>query len=182
MKKVFVHFANGFEEVEAITPIDVLRRAGCEVTTVSVMGKKEVTSARGVSIITDALYEDMDYSEVDLVVLPGGQPGSDNLNRHEGLKRQIRMLHDKGRMIAAICAAPRVLGSAGVLKGKRATCFPGTEDLLTGATFTGNAVEVDGNIITAKGPGAAMKFSLTLVEQLVGKSKADELKKAMIVE
>ncbi len=182
MKKVFVHFANGFEEVEAITPVDVLRRAGCEVTTVSVMGKKEVTSARGVIIITDALYENMDYAGVDLVVLPGGQPGSDNLNRHEGLKKQIRMLHDQGRMIAAICAAPRVLGSAGVLKGKRATCFPGTESLLTGATFTGNAVEVDGNIITGKGPGVALKFSLILVEQLLGKSKADELKKAMIVE
>jgi len=182
MKEVFIYFAEGFEEVEAITPVDVLRRAGCEVTTVSVTGKKEVTSTRGVSVLADALFEDVDYAKADLILLPGGQPGSDNLNKHEGLKKQIRAFHSQGRMIAAICAAPLVLGSAGVLKGKRATCYPGCEDLLTGATCTGNAVEIDGNIITGKGPGLAMKFSLTLVEQLIGKAKADELRRAMVVE
>jgi len=182
MKKVFIHFANGFEEVEAITPVDVFRRAGFEVTTVSVTGKKEVTSTRGIVVLADALFQEVDYTGADLVVLPGGQPGSDNLNRHEGLIKQIRLLHEKGRLIAAICAAPRVLASAGILKGKRVTCYPGTDELLTGATVTGNMVEVDGNIITGKGPGAAMKFSLTLVELLAGKSKADELKKAMFVE
>ena len=182
MKKVLIHFADGFEEVEAITPVDVLRRAGCEVTTVSVTGKKEVTSTRGVSVLADMLFADVDYTKADLIVLPGGQPGSDNLNKHEGLKKQIRSFHDQGRMIAAICAAPLVLASAGVLKGKRATCYPGCESLLTGAICTGNAVEIDGNIITGRGPGLAMKFSLTLVEQLIGKSKADEVRKAMIAE
>ena len=182
MKKVFIHFADGFEEVEAITPVDVLRRAGCEVTIVSVTGKKGVTSTRGVSIMADALFEDVDYAKADLILLPGGQPGSDNLNRHEGLKKQIRSFHNQGRMIAAICAAPLVLGSAGILKGRKATCYPGCESLLTGATCTGNAVEIDGNIITGKGPGLAMKFSLTLVEQLIGKAKADEVRRAMIVE
>lgn len=182
MKKILIHFANGFEEVEAITPVDVLRRAGCEVITVSVTGKKEVTSARGVTILADKLFEESDYSRADVILLPGGQPGSDNLNRHEGLKKQIKAFHEQGKIISAICAAPLVLGSAGILKGKKATCYPGVESQLTGATCTGNAVEVDGNIITGKGPGVALKFSLTLVEKLVGKAKADELRKAMIVE
>lgn len=182
MKKVLIHFANGFEEIEAITPVDVLRRAGCEVDTISVTGMLEVTSSRGVTILTEKHFIEADYAQADMILLPGGQPGSDNLNRHEGLKKQIKSFHEQGKLVAAICAAPLVFGSIGILKGKRATCFPGVEPQLTGATCTGNAVEVDGNIITGKGPGVALKFSLTLVEKLVGKSKADEVKKAMIAE
>lgn len=182
MKKVFIHFADGFEEIEAITPVDVLRRAGCEVTTVSVSGNREVTSTRKVTLVTDILFEDADYSSADMILLPGGQPGADNLNRHEGLRRQISDFNSKGKWISAICAAPIVLGSAGVLNGKRTTCYPGVEALLTGAVCTGKAVETDGNIITGKGPGAALLFSLAIVEHLVGKSKAEELKKAMVVE
>ena len=180
--KVLIHFANGFEEVEAITPVDVLRRAGCEVITVSVTGKKEVTSTRGFTIIADKLFEETDYLTADALVLPGGQPGADNLNRHEGLRNQIRAFQEKGKIIAAICAAPLVLGSAGILKGKKATCYPGVESKLTGATCTGNMVEIDANIITGKGPGAAMQFSFALAEKLVGKSKTVELRKAMIIE
>jgi 4-methyl-5(b-hydroxyethyl)-thiazole monophosphate biosynthesis len=182
MKKVLIHFADGFEEIEAITPVDVLRRAGCEVITISVTGKNEVTSARGVTISADKHFFEADYEHADLIILPGGQPGSDNLNRHEGLKKQIKIFHEQGKMIAAICAAPLVLGSTGILKGKKATCFPGTEPRLIGATCTGNAIEVDGNIITGKGPGVALMFSLTLAEMLVGKAKADEVRRAMIVE
>jgi 4-methyl-5(b-hydroxyethyl)-thiazole monophosphate biosynthesis len=182
MKKVLIHFADGFEEIEAITPVDVLRRAGCEVITVSITGKNEVTSRRGVIVIADKHFVEADYEQADMIVLPGGQPGADNLNHHEGLKKQIKALHEQGKMIAAICAAPLVLGSTGVLKGRKATCYPGTEPQLAGATCTGNAVEVDGNIITGKGPGLALKFSLTLVEKLLGKAKADEVKSAMIVE
>jgi 4-methyl-5(b-hydroxyethyl)-thiazole monophosphate biosynthesis len=182
MKKVLIHFANGFEEVEAITPVDVLRRAGCEVITVSVTGKKEVTSTRGVTILADKLFVEADYDQAHMILLPGGQPGSDNLNRHEGLKKQLLTFHQQGKLIAAICAAPLVLGNLGILKGKRATCYPGVEPQLTGATCTGNAVEIDGNVITGKGPGVALKFSLALVEKLVDKAKSDELRKAMIVE
>jgi 4-methyl-5(b-hydroxyethyl)-thiazole monophosphate biosynthesis len=182
MKKVLIHFANGFEEVEAITPVDVLRRAGCEVITVSVTGKKEVTSTRGVTILADKLFVEADYDQAHMILLPGGQPGSDNLNRHEGLKKQLLTFHQQGKLIAAICAAPLVLGNLGILKGKRATCYPGVESQLTGATCTGNAVEIDGNVITGKGPGVALKFSLALVEKLVDKAKSDELRKAMIVE
>jgi len=117
-----------------------------------------------------------------MIILPGGQPGSDNLNRHEGLKIQLGIFNRQQKWIAAICAAPLVLGAIGVLQGKKATCYPGVEGMLTGATCTGNLVETDGNIVTGKGPGAAMAFSLTLAEILAGKSKADELRKAMIVE
>ncbi len=179
MKKVLIHFADGFEEIEAITPVDVLRRAGCEVYTVSVTGKKEVSSKRRLMVIADTLFEEVDYGSADMIVLPGGQPGADNLNTHNGLKRHILDFNTSGKYIAAICAAPLVLGSLGILKGKRATCFPGVEPLLTGATCTGNGVEVDGNIITGKGPGLAMDFSLMLAEILVGKDKANEIKKAM---
>ena len=181
MKKVFIHFANGFEEIEAITPVDVLRRAGCDVVTVSVTGKKDVHGAHGVTFMADKLFEEMNYEQAHMIVLPGGQPGSDNLNKHEGLKKQIRIFHEQGKMVAAICAAPLVLGSTGILKGRKATCYPGVESQLTGATCTGNAVEVDGNIITGKGPGVALKFSLRLAEELTGKEKADAVKQAMIV-
>lgn len=177
-----IHLADGFEEIEAVTPIDVLRRAGCEVITVSVNGRNTVTSRRNVTIMADRLYTETDYEKADMIVLPGGQPGADNLNGHEGLKKQIIRFNDQGKWIAAICAAPLVLGSAGVLNGKNATSFPGTESLLTGAKYTGKSVEVDGNIITGKGPGLALEFSITLVEKLIGKDKAEEVKKAMLAD
>lgn len=180
MKKVIIHLADGFEEVEAITPIDVLRRAGCEVVTVSISGKNAVTSRRNVTVMADKLFTEANYDQADMIVLPGGQPGANNLNSHDGLKKQIVNFNNKGKWVAAICAAPLVLGSAGVLKGKKATCYPGTEPELTGAQVTGNPVEVDGNIITGKGPGVALQFSLVLAEKLVGKEKAEELKEAMI--
>jgi 4-methyl-5(b-hydroxyethyl)-thiazole monophosphate biosynthesis len=182
MKKIFVHFADGFEEIEGIAPVDILRRAGCEVTMVSVTGKKEVTSSRGVKVVTDKLFEEMNYADADMLVLPGGMPGSKNLDEHKGLKGVIIDAHKKGKWIAAICAAPMVLGHLGLLKGKKATCFPGHEADLIGATFTNAAVEKDGNIITAKGAGVSVKFGLTLVEVLVDKEKADEVKKKMMVE
>jgi 4-methyl-5(b-hydroxyethyl)-thiazole monophosphate biosynthesis len=180
MKKVMIHFAEGFEEVEAITPVDVLRRAGCEVITVSVTGKNEVTSKRGLTVKADKNFSEVDYSGGDMIVLPGGQPGANNLNKHEGLKDQIVQFNKQGKLIAAICAAPLVLGSTGVLKGRKATCFPGTESQLTGATCTGNDVEIDGNVITGKGPGLALAFSLALAEKLVGKAKMEEVREAML--
>jgi 4-methyl-5(b-hydroxyethyl)-thiazole monophosphate biosynthesis len=182
MKKVMIHLADGFEEIEAITPIDVLRRAGCEVVTVSVTGKNAVTSRRNVTIMADRLFSDSDYELADMIILPGGQPGANNLNSHEGLKKQIVTFNTKGKWVAAICAAPLVLGGLGILKGKNATCFPGTESKLTGANYTGNAVEIDHNIITGKGPGVALQFSLTLAEKLVGKEKAEEIRNAMIAD
>lgn len=181
MKKILIHLADGFEEIEAMTLVDVLRRAGCDAVTVSVMAKREVTSARGVTIVADKLFKEVDYAGYDMILLPGGQPGSDNLNQHVGLKKQIKTFHEQGKYIAAICAAPMVLGGLGILKGKKATCYPGMETKLIDAACTGNSVEVDGNIITGRGPGTALLFSLTLVELLVGIEKVDDLKRAMII-
>ncbi len=181
MKKVLIHFADGFEEIEAITPIDVLRRAGCEVVTVSVTGNSEVTSTRGVTLVADTHFLEADYDHADMIVLPGGQPGANNLNKHEGLKKEIQEFYRQGKFVAAICAAPLVLGSTGILKGKRATCYPGTEPQLTGATCTGNGVERDGHIITGKGPGFALDFALLLAEVLAGKDKAKEVREAMLI-
>lgn len=182
MKKIFVHFADGFEEIEALAPVDILRRAGCEVTMVSVMGRKEVSSSRGVKIIADKLFEEVNYAEADMLVLPGGMPGSKNLDEHRELKAKIQEANKDGKWLAAICAAPMVLGHLGILKGKKATCYPGNEPDLIGATHTGASVEKDGKIITAKGAGVSVKFGLALVEALAGKEKADEIKAKMMVE
>lgn len=182
MYKIFIHFADGFEEVEAITPVDVLRRAGCLVTMVSMTGKREVTSTRGVTVVTDRLFEEVDYSDVDMIVLPGGQPGADNLDAHLGLRKHILDFDNHGKWLAALCAAPLVLGNLGILNGKKVTCYPGTEEYLAGATTTGHLVQVDGHIITGKGPGAAMRFSLQLVSALMGAAKAEEIMVKMMVE
>ncbi|MFN8206378.1 MAG: DJ-1 family glyoxalase III [Bacteroidales bacterium] len=182
MHKVFIHFADGFEEIEALTPVDVLRRAGCIVTMVSVTGKKEVCSTRGVTVIADKLFGEVDYNEADMIVLPGGQPGADNLDKHEGLRGKILEFDRQGKWLAAICAAPLVLGNLGILNGKKATCYPGTESNLAGANCTSQLVVVDGNIITGKGPGAALSFSLELVNRLIGIGKVEELRAKMMIE
>jgi 4-methyl-5(b-hydroxyethyl)-thiazole monophosphate biosynthesis len=182
MKKVYIHFADGFEEIEALAPVDILRRAGCEVVMVSIMKRKEVISSRGVKIIADALFEDINYSDANMLVLPGGMPGSKNLDEHEGLKTKILEANKSGKWLAAICSAPMVFGHLGLLKGKKATCYPGDEAELIGASCTGKSVEKDGNIITSKGAGVSVQCGLTLVEVLVGKEKANEVKKKMMVE
>ena len=182
MKKIFVHFAEGFEEIEAITPVDVLRRAGCEVSMVSVTGNRMVTSSRNITVQTDFLFDEVDYKKADMLVLPGGMPGSKNLDQHEGLKNKLLEADRQGKWLAAICAAPMVFGHLGLLQGRKATCYPGNEKDLVGATATGKAVEIDQNFITAKGAGSSIKFSLTLVEVLLGKEKALDIKSKMMVE
>ena len=182
MKKIVIHLADGFEEIEAVTPIDVLRRAGFEVTIVSMNGKKEVAGAHGIAVVADVLFEEVDYNKADLIILPGGMPGSKNLDNHDGLKSAIRQFNHHGKPIAAICAAPMVLGHLGILRGKKVTCFPGTEIHLEGSRVTGKAVEVDGNITTGKGPGAAMQFALSIVEQFSSAEAAKKLAGQMMVE
>lgn len=182
MKKVFVHFADGFEEIEALAPVDILRRAGCDVTIVSMNGKEVVTSSRGVKIVADKLFEEMNYSLADMLVLPGGMPGSIHLDEHQGLGEKLIEAHKNGKWLAAICAAPLVLGHLGLLKGKNATCYPGNEQELIGATHTGASVVTDGNIITSKGAGVSVNFGLALVEVLEGAEKAQEVKMKMMVE
>lgn len=172
--------ANGFEDVEALAPLDILRRGGQDVVTVSITGSEFVTSAHSVTLKADAVFENVDLSDADLLMLPGGMPGSTNLNAHEGLRNAIVEHYEAGKPIAAICAAPMVFGSLGLLEGKRATCYPGCEATMKGATYTRELVTIDGNIITGEGPAAAFPYGYAILEILAGKEVADTLREGMI--
>lgn len=182
MKKVYVHFAEGFEEIEALTIIDVLRRAEIPTDMVSVTGHRQVSGAHGIKIITDVVFDDVNYDDAAMVVLPGGMPGSKNLQEHKGLEKVIKEKAGKEEPIAAICAAPMILGELGLLEGKDASCYPGFENHLKGANIKQDLSVKSGNIITGRGPGAALNFSLEIVAELVGKEKAAELASGMIVQ
>ena len=177
MAKVYVFLADGFEDVEALIPVDVLRRGGVDVTTVSVMdGSQVVESAHGVQMVADALFEDCDFRDADLLLLPGGMPGAKNLFEHEGVREAVLRQQAEGKRLAAICAAPAVvLGQLGVLKGKKATCYPGFEQLLEGAEYTGELCTVDGLVTTAEGPAAAFPFAYCLLAQLVDEPTAQQV-------
>ena len=168
--------ADGFEEVEALCPLDILRRAGLEVTTVGIGGKDVIRGAHGLIVhadIPDVMYRD---SNPDMLILPGGMPGSKNLDESRIVDSALRAASRKGAYLAAICAAPMVLGKRGYLEGKRAVCFPGFEEYLTGATVDGeNTVVRDGNVITAKGMGAAFGFGLELVKALKDDGTAESI-------
>ncbi len=176
MAKVYVFLANGFEDVEALIPVDVLRRGGVEVVTVSVVDDSQVVeSAHRVQMVADAMFEDCDFSDADLLMLPGGMPGASNLNDHEGVRRALLAQNAAGRRVAAICAAPLVLGGLGLLRGKRATCYPGFEQTLEGATYTGDLCTVDGNVTTGEGPAAAFPFAYSLLAQLVDEATSRQV-------
>ena len=172
MAKVYVFLADGFEDVEALIPIDVLRRGGVEVVTVSTTEFPLVESAHGVNIEADIQFEQSDYQDADLLMLPGGMPGASNLNDHEGVKEALLAQAQAGKLVSAICAAPLVLGGLGLLKGKRATCYPGFEETLTGAEYTAELVTVDGNIVTGEGPAAAFPYAYTLLAMLTDEQTA----------
>jgi len=180
--KVYVHFADGFEEIEAITVLDVLRRAGIDAQSVSVTGNLLVMGAHSIPIKADALFDDAAYEDCDMIVLPGGMPGSTGLWKHQGLAEKIRNFSAQGKWLAAICAAPMVFGQMGLLKGRKAICYPGFEDKLLGAKIGKHNVEIDGKIITSKGPGTAMEFALTLVEVLQNKEAVKNLRESMQIE
>ena len=181
MAKVYVFLADGFEDVEALIPVDVLRRGGVDVTTVSVMNDSQIVeTAHNVQIVADAMIEDCDFSDADLLFLPGGMPGATNLYEHEGVRQAVLSQAKAGKKVAAICAAPAVvLAQLGVLDGKKATCYPGFEKLLTKAQYTADLVTVDGNIITAEGPAAAFPFAYELLRQLVNKEVSDQIAEGM---
>lgn len=181
MKRVALFLANGFEEIEAIATTDILRRAQIDVVTVSITEKRSVIGAHGVEVIADSIFEETDFSEIDLLLLPGGMPGSKHLNEHKGLKDLLIEFNSQHKLIAAICAAPMVLGGLGLLKGKRATCYPGFESELIGATIDGGNLIVDGNITTGKGPACVFDFALSLVEQLVGLQVRNEVASGMLL-
>ncbi len=173
--KVFVFLANGFEEIEAIAPIDIFRRAGMEVITVSISEEKEVRGAHGIPVIADSLFSNLDFTRNVLLYLPGGMPGTKNLDENDKLKTLIRNQVESDKPLAAICAAPSILGKMGLLEGKEAICFPGFEQYLNGAIVSEQKIVKSGNIFTAKGAGVAIPFALRLVEEFKGKEIADNL-------
>lgn len=175
MKKVFIFLANGFEEIEAIAPIDILRRAGIETITVSISDKKTVMGAHQIPIVADQLFDETEFDNNSLLVLPGGLDGMLNLKAHQGLKELLDNHYHSGREIAAICASPSILGERGMLEGKNAICYPGFEKNLKGATIAKQVVVKDENILTGKGPGVAIQFALKIVETIKGKAVADEI-------
>ncbi len=182
MKKIAVHLASGFEEIEAITIIDVLRRAGFNVTTVSIQENKLVVGSHKIPVLADMLFEEVDYKAIDMIILPGGMPGSKNLDQHEGLKSKILSFHNAQKPLGAICAAPLVFGHLNILNGKDAVCYPGYEAELYGAHVKMAPALVSGNVFTGRGVGAALAFSLKIVEMLDSKEKAEKLAKAMLVQ
>ena len=180
-RKIAVHLADGFEEIEAISIIDVLRRADLDVLVVSVTGKMDVLGAHQIVVMADALFEKVNYDEIYMIVLPGGMPGAANLDAHAGLKCQIMNFVAEKKQLAAICAAPLVFGNLGILEGEKAVCYPGFEGYLKDAEVLKIPVVESGNIITGRGPGVAIQFALKIVEKAVSAEKAELLARQMLV-
>jgi len=175
MKKVCVFLAEGFEEVEALTVVDLLRRARIYVDTVSIEEEYVVSGAHGILVQTEDLFDEVDLSDFDMLVLPGGLQGVRNLEVHDGVQKTIREFAKDNRIIAAICAAPTILGRRGLLKGKKATCYKGMEAELHGAVLVNEKVVVDANYITSQGVGTAIDFALKLISILADENKAGEI-------
>lgn len=180
MKKIAVFFAEGYEEIEGLTVVDLCRRAGIEVEMVSVTDSLQVTGSHQIPVIMDKFLADVNFDELDMIVLPGGMPGTRNLEKVPVLMEQVKAFASDGRYIAAICAAPSVFGHLGVLQGKKACCYPGFEEELTGALVSYNSCEADGHIITARGMGCAIDFGLKIIEKLVNEQKSAEIGSGII--
>ena len=176
---IYLFLADGFEECEALCPLDILRRGGIEVKTVGV-GKEYITGTHGITVKADILESQiiLDH-KLQGVILPGGMPGTNNLESNETVKRAVTFANKNKKLVCAICAAPKILGGMGLLNNKNATCFPGFENDLMGANLSGNYVVQDGNIITAKGVGVAFEFGFRILENLTDKNTVADLRKKM---
>lgn len=182
MTRIAIQLATGFEEMEALIPADIWRRAGFQTELVSVTNNLNVTGAHNITVVADKHFDEIDYKAFDMIFLPGGLPGATNLDSHEELQKQLLEFAANGKILGAICAAPLVLGHNNLLQGKKATCFPGFENELIGAIHTENAVETDGNIITGKGAGVAIQFALTVVARFKGQEFVNELAAKMQIQ
>jgi 4-methyl-5(b-hydroxyethyl)-thiazole monophosphate biosynthesis len=187
-KKIIVFLADGFEEVEAVTPIDYLRRAGIEISTVSISGAQIVTGAHKVPVSADttlaklASQGGLDPAAWDGVLLPGGMPGSSNLAASPEVGAVLKAFSAAGKLLCAICAAPAyVLAPLGILAGKRFTCYPGVEERVSGAKWSGERVVADGNVITSRGAGTAGEFATTVIAALAGEAKAKEVAESVLL-
>lgn len=180
MKKTAILFANGYEEVEALTVVDLLRRAGIGCDIVSLDGADAVSGSHGIAVRADRSFAETDFGAYDGVILPGGMPGTTNLAGDGRVLELLRSFHASGKLTAAICAAPTVLAKAGLLDGRRAVCYPGMETQLTGALTGSDPVAADGTIVTSRGVGTAIPFALALVEYLSDRESADELARSIV--
>lgn len=179
MKTIFVFLTTGFEEIEALATIDILRRAELNVKSVSLTESKQVTGSHQITVASDLLFDEADFAMTEMLVLPGG---TTRFNEHQAMKDRLLAFANNGGKVAAICASPMVLGGLGLLKGKKATCYPGFEQYLEGAILeTDKSVIVQDNITTGRGPGLTIDFALCLVEQLAGKEKRDEVAAGLLV-
>ncbi len=180
MLKTAIFLADGFEEIEALTVVDLLRRAEIGIDMVSIMEGRTVIGSHGIPVEADKLLSDIDFDAVDMIILPGGMPGTSNLDACEPLKDRIKEFADKGRKLAAICAAPTVYGKMGLLEGKRACCYPGREPDLLGADVQTTEVTRDGNFITSRGMGTAIPFGLAIIEEYLGADAAKEMAEKIV--
>ena len=180
MSKIYIFLADGFEEIEGLTVVDLLRRADIQIDMISIMGRKQVVGAHGIKVEADYLYEEVKVEEADMLVLPGGMPGTKHLAGHKELCNQLRVFHEAKKGVAAICEAQMVLVQNGILEGKKAVCYPGFESYLEGATVEMVEVVTDGNVITSRGLGTAIEFASAITAYFVGEEKAKEVKNAII--
>lgn len=180
MSKLGIFMADGCEEIEGLTVVDLVRRAGIEIEMISVSGEKNVTGSHKIAFQTDVSKADADFASYDGIVLPGGMPGTTHLMEDDTVNRVIKEFATSGKLVAAICAAPSVLGNAGLLEGKKATCYPGVEGKLTGADFVTDPVAKDGNIITSRGLGTAIDFAAEIVAYLKDQEAAKSLKESIV--
>lgn len=170
----YVFLADGFEELEALAPVDMMRRAKLEVKTVGVTGS-EVTGSHSITVKADILLDEVKPEEIEGVILPGGMPGTLNLEKSQGVIDAVKYAYENEKIVAAICAAPSILGHLGYLEGRKATCFPSFETELKGAEYTAAHTETDGNVITAKGAGCAVEFGHAIISKALSKDDADKV-------
>lgn len=180
MKKVCVFLADGFEEIEGLTVVDILRRAGIETEMVSVMGRKQIKGAHGIQVEADSVFEEAEAAEADMLVLPGGMPGTLNLKAYSGLTELLVDFDRKKKHIAAICAAPSILSELGILKGRKACAYPSFEEGLDCTEVVQDPAVTDGHVTTGRGMGAAIPFALELTALLAGEEKADEIGRSIV--
>ena len=180
MKKAYIFLAEGFEEMEAVTPLDLLRRVGIDAKFISVSGEKSVTGSHGITVEMDTVFAEVDFEGTDMIVLPGGMPGTVNLEAFSPLMEQVEKFHANKKWIAAICAAPSIFGHRGMLNGKPACANPGFESHLEGADVKSDPAVVAGHIITSRGMGTAIPFALAILEQLEGTDAVVQMKKGIV--
>lgn len=180
MSRLAIFFAEGYEEIEGLTVVDICRRCGLEIDMVSVGETESVRGSHGIAVEMDRMLSQVNFEEYDMLVLPGGMPGTRNLEANETLMEQVDAFYEGGKYIGAICAAPSIFGHRGILKGRNACCYPGFESHLEGANVTENPVEISDNVITSRGMGTAIDFALAIVGIFCGQEKADGMAKGIV--